>query len=75
MDRYKEDLDRTKDIQKKVQMFMQERQQAEAAGKSTSSIDYKLKAENAKLTKEIINLEKLIYEYENPNVSKHDGVD
>lgn len=54
--------------------FINERKNIEAQGNSTSAIDHKLKAEYFKLTKEVTQLEKLVYEYENPNVTKHSGV-
>lgn len=52
---------------------MKERQQAEAAGKSTATVDYKMKAESGKLTKECTNMDKLVYEYEN-NVAKYESI-
>ena len=75
VDRYKEDLERCKDSHKKLESFFTERKQIESQGRSTTGIDHKLKSENFKLTKEVVNMEKLVYEYENPNVSKYDGID
>jgi len=54
---------------------LDERKQVDSQGKSTSAIDHKLKSENFKLTKEVVTMEKLVYEYENPNVSKYDNID
>ena len=73
IDKYAEDLERCKGIHAKIQGLLKERKQAETAGKSTATVDYKLKAESGKLTKECINLDKLVYEYEN-NVAKYESI-
>ena len=75
IDRYKEDLDRCKVSHKKLEGFFEERKQIEAQGKSTSGVDHKLKSEQFKLTKEVTTMEKLVYEYDNPNVTKYDKID
>lgn len=74
IDRYKDDLQRCKESHKKLEGFLVERQAAQP-GQSTSAIDHKLKSENFKLTKDVVAMEKLVYEYENPNVSKYDNID
>ena len=73
LDKYPEDLERCKGIATKMQVLLKERKQAEAAGKSTATVDYKLKAESGKLTKECINMDKMVYEYEN-NVAKYESI-
>ena len=74
VDRYKEDLKRTKGIHSQLETFINDRKNIEAQGNSTSAIDHKLKAEYFKLTKEVTQLEKLVYEYENPNVTRHSAI-
>ena len=65
VDRYQEDFQRCQEIKTKMDSLYEERRAAEAAKKPTSTVDYRLKSEAAKLTKEVTGLEKLIYLYEN----------
>ena len=63
VDRYEDDLKRSKDIVKELQDTFKQRSSAASSGQPTSRYDYKIKSKLASLKQEQIGLEKLAYLY------------
>ena len=63
VDRYAEDLQRSKGILDELQSISNERTEAKNIGKSTARFDYKLKMKIKSIKNEQSGLEKLVYLY------------
>ena len=63
VDRYSEDIQRSKGILSELQSISNERAEAKNAGKSTARFDYKLKMKLESIKNEQTGLEKLVYLY------------
>ena len=63
VDRYAEDMQRSKGILDELQSISNERAEAKNVGKSTARFDYKLKMKLESIKNEQTGLEKLVYLY------------
>ena len=71
MDKFKWDLvyNKAKELKNDISKMLDEREKIMAKKQSTGGVDYRLKSKNESLKKEINQLEKVIYLYENNDVS------